>query len=75
MALFVWIYALFIKKKTFFQSIENGYIKIHHVYFNNFNILFKTVRHQKIDFLQPRLFLISLSMNIFITIKDYSFPL
>ena len=32
--------------------------------FNNFKILYKTVRGRKIDFLEPRLFLVSLSMNI-----------
>ena len=42
--------------------------------FNDFNILFKNVRHHKIDFLQPKFFWISLSMNIFF-LKDDSFPL
>ena len=42
--------------------------------FNDFNILFKNVRHQKIDFLQPKFFWISLSMNIFF-LKDDNFPL
>ena len=36
----------FIYKKThYFKPIENCYIKIHHVYFKDFNIPFKTVRH------------------------------
>ena len=38
-------------------------------------ILFKHVRRWKIDFLQLRLLLISLSMNIFFAIKDYGFSL
>ena len=63
----------FTYKTACLKSIENSYIKIHHVYFNYFNILFKTVRHRKIDFLQTRLFWISLSINIFLAIKDYSF--
>ena len=37
--------------------MENCHIKIHRVYFNDFNMLFKTIRHRKIIFfLQPRLF-------------------
>ena len=38
-------------------------------------IRFKHVRRWKIDFLQLRLLLISLSMNIFFAIKDYGFSL
>ena len=43
------------------KPIENYYIKIHHAYFNDFNILFKTVRYWK--------------MNILFAIKDYNFAL
>ena len=31
--------------------MEKCYIKLHHVYLNDFNILFKNVRHWKIDLL------------------------
>ena len=41
---------LFIYKNPIIFSIENYCIKIHHVYFNDFNILFKTIHHWKIDF-------------------------
>ena len=38
------------------MHFENRYISIHHTNdFNDFNKLFKTVRHQKIYFLQHRL--------------------
>ena len=37
-------------------GIENCYIKIHHLCFKDFNILFKTLCHRKIDFSRPRLF-------------------
>ena len=53
----------FFKKPDYFKPIENGYLKIHPVYFNDFNVLFKAARHWKIDFLQFKLFLI----------EDYSF--
>ena len=43
-------------KTRLFTPIENCYIKTHHVYFNDFNILFETVCHWKRDFLQPRPF-------------------
>ena len=47
----------FIYTKTYyFNSVENFYVKIHQAYFNNFKILFETVRHRKIGFLQPRFF-------------------
>ena len=39
-----------------FKPIENCPIKIHYVYFKDFNILFKTVRHQKIYFLTTQIF-------------------
>ena len=58
----------FICKKPIISSLLKMYI------FNDFNILFKNVRHQKIDFLQPKFFWISLSMNIFF-LKDDNFPL
>ena len=38
------------------MSTEYFFIKIHQAYFSNFNKLFKTVRHRKIGFLQPRSF-------------------
>ena len=44
---------------TYESSIILSLLKIatsHHVYFNDFNLLFKTAHHRKRDFLQPRLF-------------------
>ena len=58
----------------YFKPIENCYIKIHHVCSNGSNLLFKVLRHWKIDFFQLRCFLNSILMNIFLAIKDYSFP-
>ena len=49
MTLPIWTNHLFIKPH-YFQPMENCYIKIQHVYFNNFNALFKTVCHWEIDF-------------------------
>ena len=54
-----------------FKAIENSYSKTYDVYFNNFNILLKTVCHWEKDLLQPRIF----SNQTFFVIKDYSFPL
>ena len=65
----------FICKKPIISSLLKIVpLKFPMYFFNDFNILFKNVRHQKIDFLQPKLFWISLSMNIFF-LKDDSFPL
>ena len=55
MALCIWIYYLFIKLH-YFKPIENCYIKIHHEYFNDFNIVFKTGRRWKTYFLQVSFF-------------------
>ena len=46
MPLYLQIDLLFIKTPLFRP------IKIDHVYFNDFNVLFKTVLHSKIDFLK-----------------------
>ena len=42
--------------RSYTKTIENCYIEIHQVYFNNFNIPFKTVLYLKIDFLQLKRF-------------------
>ena len=49
-------FTIYFQNPNCFKPIENCYIKIHLAYFNNSDILFKTVRHWKIDFLQLRLF-------------------
>ena len=34
-------------KTHYFKAIGNCYISLYHVYFNNFNMVFKNVRHWK----------------------------
>ena len=46
MTLSVWRYKNS-KKLHYFEPIENCYIKIHHVCFNNFNMLYKTGRKNR----------------------------
>ena len=42
----------YLLRKTYdFKPIENCYFKIHHVHFNDFDILLKTLCHWKTDFL------------------------
>lgn len=66
----------YLLRKTYdFKPIENCYFKIHHVHFNDFDILLKTLCHWKTDFLPFKRFGISFSMKTFFEIKDYSFPL
>ena len=40
---------LYFKSHHYFKLIENCYIKLHHVFNNDFNMLFRNVRHWKID--------------------------
>ena len=54
-ALFICIYVLFIKNH-YCKPISNCYIKLHHLYFNHFKILFKKL--WKIEFLKLNLFII-----------------
>ena len=39
------MYLLCIYKKRHFEPIWNWYIKLYHVYFNNFDMPFKNMRH------------------------------
>ena len=55
--LFLCIYLLF--TPHYFKPIENCYIKLHYVYFSDFNMLFKNVHHLKFFFIvQPYLNLV-----------------
>ena len=45
------------------------HFKLHHKYFNDFNMLFKNVRYWKIDLFSLRFSWVLLSMNIFFQIK------
>ena len=50
MILFIRIEYL-LRKTCYFKPIEYCYFKIHHVHFNDFDILLKTLYHWKTDFL------------------------
>ena len=36
---------IYFKKPHYFKPIENWYIKLHHVYFNDFGMPFKNICH------------------------------
>ena len=77
MTLFKLIYHLFTKTHCF-KPIESFYVKVHDLCFNDFNILFKTLDHWKIDFLKLTQTFLNLTFNEhFLCNKNimYNFPL
>ena len=50
-SMFICTYLLFIKNPIIFQLLKNCYIKLHQVYFKEFNMPFKNVRLWEKDFL------------------------